>query len=256
MSGVSRAGSAVARAVPVSALTASDWDEVWAFAARYTDATREGFERSVRGKKVFVFLRDRRSKALAGIGAVDVFDLEVEGRDVVVIFPGNTLVDERYRGQNLIQAEGFRQHLRARLRHPLRPVFLLYDTFSYKSYLMLSRNFGAYWPRPDAPTPPFETALMEAVARRRYGDGWDPARGVAPGDGRRLKDWVAPAHEALAEPAVAFFVARNPGYDRGDLLLVAAPLDLRNWLSVGAGFLRRSLGRKPRRAASSSEKGS
>lgn len=237
---------AVARTVPITALTSSEWDEVWAFASRYTESSREAFERSVRGKKLFVFLRDRSTRALAGIGAVDVLTITIDDREVVVIFPGNTLVDERYRGQNLIQAEGFRQYLKARLRHPLRPVFLVYDTFSYKSYLMLSRNFREYWPRPDQTTPPFEDGLIQEVARRRYGENWDGARGVARGDGRRLKDWVAPAAEALSEPAVRFFVEKNPGYDRGDVLLVMAPLTVRNWISVASGFLRRRRRSTPR----------
>ncbi|HUF91889.1 MAG TPA: hypothetical protein VMR23_05890 [Candidatus Limnocylindria bacterium] len=70
-----------------------------------------------------------------------------------MIYPGNTMFEPDVRGGNLVQRIGLRCFLRVRARHPWRPVFLFYDTDSYKSYLMLPRNFAEFWPRRDRPLP-------------------------------------------------------------------------------------------------------
>ncbi len=233
--------------VPVPALTARQKDEVWDLAARYTDTTREVFERSLAQKKECVLIRERRSGALVGTGSVDVSDVDREGRRVKVIYSGNLIFSEAVRGQALVERIGFGYFARARLRAPLTPIWLFYDTFSVKSYLMLPRNFATFWPRFDRSTPPWEAALLDDLARRRYGEAWDPARGIVRSAGdRTLKPWVAPVTEALREdPHARFFEEKNPGYRSGDMLAVMTPLDARNWASV-ARSVARGLGRRRR----------
>ncbi|HEX5126843.1 MAG TPA: hypothetical protein VFW00_08885, partial [Rhodocyclaceae bacterium] len=98
-------------------------------------------------------------RALVGMASVDVFPMEFEGRKLAVIYTSHVLLHEAYRGHNLIQRVGFRSFLETRLRYPLRPIYWFFDTFSYKSYLLLPRNFRDYWPRFDRPTPAWEQAL-------------------------------------------------------------------------------------------------
>ncbi len=235
----------------VAELDAATWDEIWTLAARFTDTSREIYEQSVREKRDCVLLRDR-SGALVGLGTVDLFELSHEGRVVTVLFPGNTVFGEGVRGQSLVERIGFLYFLGERLKHPTRPIYLCYDTFSYRSYRMLCRNFAEFWPRRGAALPRWEAGLFDAIGRRRYGAAWDPATGVIRGDGsRRLKEWVAPVTpELLEDPDIRHFAALNPGYASGDVLFVMCPLSARNWLHAFGSVARQVTGKRRSRVAS------
>lgn len=229
--------------LPVAALSRAHWDEAWAFAERFTDTRRETFEASMREKTEAFFLRDAQSRRLVGMGSVDVYTVEHAGERRIVIYAGNTMFEPEVRGASLVRRIGLRCFLRARLRHPLRPVYLFFDTYSYKSYLMLPRNFDEFWPRRDRPMPADIAAFVDELGRRRYGERWDAERRLCRPAGRKLKSWVATASERdLADPDIRFYVASNPGYTEGDMLAVLVPLHLRNWLEVLRNALRRLRG--------------
>lgn len=218
----------VLRRDSIADLSPRDWDRVWSFASRYTDTTREQLERSIRSKQHLASAL--AGDELVGMATIDVAAIPFEGATVVRIYTANTLVAESHRGRNLIQRWALAALVRARARYPLAPIFWFFDTFSYRSYLLLSRNFAEYWPRRDVPTPPRVLRLIDAIATPLYGDTWNRERGVVLGHrGKRLKTFVAPIDAATrANPDVRYFEQRNPGHVDGDMLVCMAPLNLAN----------------------------
>lgn len=225
---------------PTAALTAQDWDDIWALTCRFYETERAYVELNLRRHaEVALFWR---GGALVGMAAVDVYSLRFEERPRRVIFTSQALLDESVRGHNLLQWLGLRVFLRERLRHPLQRIDWFFDTFSYKSYYLLPRNFAEYWPRHDRATPADIATLMDHLALRRYGRDWQADSGVVRGSGhKRLRSEVAPLSEAaLRDPHIHFFASRNPGHAQGDLLVCLCPLHLANWLSLARHALRRA----------------
>jgi hypothetical protein len=212
-------------------------DELLAFSARFVDADRNYLARQFARHAYLVAFRS--GGRLVGTVSVDIYPFEHEGRALTVIFTSSTILDDSVRGGKLIQRAGVASYLRGLARAPLRPVYWLFDTFSYKSYLLLARNFVEYWPRGDAATPPATTRLIARLAEDRYGAAWQPERGiVARSPHKRLKEWVAPIPDQLrGDPDVAFFAQRNPGHREGDMLVCLAPLSLANWGRIVARAL-------------------
>ena len=101
----------------------------------------------------------------------------------------------------------------ARLARPRPPVYWLFDTFSYKSYLLLPRNLRQFWPRRDQPTPAGVGGLMALLAQQRYGANWRPETGVVSHSGhKRLLPTAAPSGRGGAfRPRCQFF---RPGQPR------------------------------------------
>ena len=145
------------------------------------------------------------------------------------------LIREHWRGRNLVQKLGSRTFLAARLRYPLRPIYWFFDTCSYKSYLLLPRNFRTFWPRYERRPREPQAALIDQLATQAYGPAWRPARGVVVRSGqKRLRANRRATDPRFGQPnrTLAFFARANPGHADGDMLVCLCPLTASNWLSL------------------------
>ena len=228
----------------IAELDRHDWAEVHDFGSRYFDGA---FIASMRTKRDLVELRGGDGRLL-GIAAVDMFDVTHADRTVTVIYAGNTAFVDETRGQGYVHRIGFRYFLRAKRSRPWRPVYVAFTSFSWRSYLTLTRNFRHFWPRRDVPMPTWEAGLAEQLCVRLLGEQYDPVAGVARNIDRRLRPDIAEIPQRLAtDPDVHYFATRNAGYASGDLLLCLAPLSMVNWSSAARRMVRRRRRRVPTR---------
>jgi hypothetical protein len=223
----------------VSSLTVSELDDIWAVTSRYIDTDRSLFEARIRTLPE-VGLWQVRDGSLIGLVNFDVYPVTWEGRVVTIIFTSSVVIDERFRGRHLVLQTGLRILLRAKLRHPLRRAYWLFDTFSYKSYLLLPRNLRIFWPRRDQPTPADTARFLSHLAQQRYGANWRPETGVVSHSGdKRLLPTAAPLDAAaLSDPDVRFFDLANPRHRDGDRLVCLAPLSVANLTGAIGRMLR------------------
>lgn len=220
-------------------LSQAHWDEIWTLTEEFFDVEREYAEAELRRRqKIAMF---RMNDSLLGMAAIDVYPTEFRGRRLIAISTAHVLIREAWRGRNLIQKLGARTFLATRLRYPFRPIYWFFDTFSYKSYLLLPRNFRRFWPRHDQPTPEPCAALIDQLATQMYGPAWRPARGVVVRSGqKRMRSSAAPLVLGPgSEPEMEFFARANPGHAEGDMLVCLCPLTLSNWVSVAQKALQR-----------------
>jgi hypothetical protein len=213
-------------------LTPAQWDEIWILTQEFFDVERAFAEAELRSRqRVALF---RMNGALLGMAAIDVFTERFRGRSQDVIHTSHVLLRENWRGRNLLQKLGWRTFLARRARHPFRPIYWFFDTFSYKSYLLLPRNFREFWPRHDQPTPEARAALIDQLAARIYGPAWRPARGVVVRSGqKRLRETAAPLILTReSDPHLEYFSRSNPGHAEGDMLICLCPLTASNWIHL------------------------
>lgn len=241
-----KSGKLTARELPVAQLSDATREAMWrVFARYYAGIHRDTFERDLAAKQNVITLLDSGDGSLQGFSTVEVYDQQIDGRRVVAIFSGDTIVEKEYWGQKALQTAFFVFILKTKLANPTTPLYWFLISKGYKTYLLLSRNFVEYWPRHDAATPAWQTKLVDALARNKFGDAWDADAGVLRMDGRdgRLKQGVAPVDQsALAHPDIRFFVTKNPNYVAGDELVCVGLVDLKFALAYAAKQLRRALG--------------
>lgn len=228
---------------PAAALGEEDWQELWELSRRFFDAERWYAESELFRRELIATFRVKDQ--LVGMACIDILPVTFRGRSIAVILTTHVLLRKEWRGRNLLQRLGWRTWLRTKLRYPFRPIYWFFDTYGYKSYLLLPRNFVTYWPRRDAPTPESEHALIDQLAKQNYGGRWRPDLGLVLRSGRkRLLETTAPLTQAeLADADIRFFAEANPGHAEGDMLVCLCPLTLQNWISVG----RKALERRRRR---------
>jgi hypothetical protein len=224
---------------PTGSLTPAQWNDIWILTQEFFDVERDYVEAELRKRQRIALFH--MNDALLGMACIDVFPEVFRGRRITVIATAHVLLRENWRGRNLLQKLGWRTFLAARLRHPLQPIYWFFDTFSYKSYLLLPRNFRQFWPRYDQPTPEPQAALMDVLATRVHGPAWRPARGIAVRSGqKRMRETAAPLILARdSDPHLDFFARANPGHAEGDMLVCLCPLNLANWFQLARKALQR-----------------
>jgi hypothetical protein len=222
-----------------AALSASQWNDVWELTCEFYDVERGYAEAELRRRQsIALFVMN---DALLGMASIDVYSARFRGRGLMIINTSHVLLRENWRGRNLLQKLGFRTFVKTRLRHPFRPIYWFFDSFSYKSYLLLPRNFRRFWPRYDEPMPEERAALMNQLASEMYGPAWRPAHGVAVRSGqKRMRPTTAPLVVGEdSDPNLQFFARANPGHAEGDMLICLCPLTLENWVALTRKALHR-----------------
>jgi hypothetical protein len=224
---------------PVESLTPAQWDDIWILTQEFYEVDRAYAEAELRRRQRIALFR--MNDALLGMAAIDIVPTNFRGRRVIAIITSHVLLRENWRGRNLLQKLGWRTFLATRLRNPFKPIYWFFDTSSYKSYLLLPRNFRHFWPRYDRPTPAPQAALMDELARAVYGPAWRAALGIVVRSGqKRLRETTAPLILARdCDPHLEYFARANPGHAEGDMLICLCPLTAGNWFTLARMALRR-----------------
>jgi len=236
--------------LPVAAVTGAVWDEVWQLTCRFYATERAWAEAKLKAGDQLALFRSGEDGALVGMAAIQADAVDFRGQRLLLLFTSHAIVDERYRGQNLMQRAGLRTYLRSCWRHPLRRKIWAFDTFSYRSYLLLPRNLHEFWPRRDQATPEWQAALMQHYGARKYGEDWQEGVVRRSPHKRLLPQTAMLGPELLRNPDVAFFARINPGHADGDMLLCICPLSFANWWGIVSHAIRRGWRRPVRRKGS------
>ncbi|MEB3221013.1 MAG: hypothetical protein VKS61_02950 [Candidatus Sericytochromatia bacterium] len=212
--------------------------------AHFEGVSPEAFQHDLEQKRWVIVLRDAAGE-LQGFTTIGLDAVEVEGRRIEAVFSGDTIVHRDHWGTTeLAQAWG-RFVLSLARADGEAPLYWFLISKGHRTYRFLPLYFQAYWPRHDADTPPFEADVMAQLAGARYPGCFDPEAGVLRFGGTkdRLRDELAeiPAGR-LRDPAVRFFLERNPGYVHGDELVCLARLAPDNLTPAAWRVLRQAPG--------------
>ena len=191
----------------------------------YDGVSSAQFLADLHAKQWVILLSD--AGTLCGFSTQMLFDHEVAGRSVKVLFSGDTIIRKDRWGSLALPLAWGQLVLSLRATFPDRDLYWLLTSKGYKTYRFLPVGFREFYPTHTTPTPPFEKELLDSVARLRFGDAFDPDAGVlrAEAGSQRLRPGVADvdAHR-LRDPHVSYFHTRNPGHARGDELVCLARL--------------------------------
>lgn len=226
-----RPGRLRASTVPVAAVSVTERERMWELFSRiYEHVDHERFLADLEDKDHVFILRD--GAHLAGFSTVQVQPVQVQGRSIVSIYSGDTVIEPAYHGQSALQWAFFRYIAATKLRHPHRLVVWFLISKGYKTYLLLTRNFPDHWPRRDQPLPAWAQELIDTLASQRFGEAYDPATLVLRMHGEHgwLRPEVAPTL-GQGDPDIRFFEQANPGHAQGDELCCIGLVNARLVLS-------------------------
>ena len=191
-----------------------------ALLARHFDGVdRATFDADLAEKTAAILLDDDEG-VLRGFSTLHVYPFaDADGRRLTVVYSGDTIVDRPWWGSPALARSWI--HGVRRLTAGASDVYWLLLTSGFRTYRFLPVFYRTFHPRAGGAAAPATQPLLDAIARARFGARYDAAAGVV-----RLARPQVLAGDLLEVPAgrardphVEFFLARNPGYVRGDELV-------------------------------------
>lgn len=220
---------------------------LWDFAQRFMRSSRGQFEREL-AECDLVYLHYDERRTLHGILSFRIQRDDVERSRRTVLHGYWAILDPSMRRRGVPQRCLIDAFLRCKLRAPLRPVWFIFTSGTFKSYLMCARTTAIFWPNRRAPMPDEVIRLRNRVMQATEGPAYEASRGVLAGlDSVEFLE-AQPSNDSHAndDPDVAAWLAWNPGFRRGDQLVVVVPLTPVNFVASVCKMLvrhwRRSVG--------------
>jgi hypothetical protein len=223
----------VAKLVDVPEVTPSQRAEMFALMDdHYANVHPHVFEADLAEKRWVIMVCDRATERLRGFSTQTWLEAEVGGRPIKALFSGDTIIHRECWGDPALFRVWGRLALALIDAHPSEDLYWFLISQGYKTYRFLPLFFREFYPRYDTPTPDPLRATIDALARGRAREEYDPANGVirATPLQYRLRAGLADVTaERLRDRHVCFFLARNSGHANGDELCCLAPLTRANF---------------------------
>ena len=207
--------------------------------AHFLGVDRATFERDLEDKSCAILLEDDTGH-LRGFSTMVAYDVDVSGKVVSVVYSGDTIVERTWWGSPAL-ARTWVRAVRQLAPETSREVYWLLLTSGFRTYRFLPVFFRNFYPRHDAESPE-DRMLLDELARERFGSQYNTALGIV-----RLSrpqvlapDLITLPEGRLPDPHIAFFLARNPGFVRGDELACLARIDEANLTAAGRRMTRPS----------------
>ena len=193
----------------------------------YENVDRNEFEHDLNEKNWVILLRLVDTGEIVGFSTQMLYPHDGPDGRVLIVFSGDTVIDrEHWGGLELPMALG-RVMLAIEARYPNEQCYWLLICKGYKTYRYLPVYFNEFHPSYESGIPDDVLALMRSLASSRFGDAYDPGKGIVSfgGSHQFVKAGIADiTDELLKDPNVRFFSEANPGYERGDELVCLARL--------------------------------
>ena len=191
--------------------------------AYYHNVSRDQFLKDLEEKDLVILLWE--NDCIRGFSTQMLFDHEVEGHWIRVIFSGDTIIEKNCWGSLALPVAWGRMMLSILSGYPDREVYWLLTSKGYKTYRFLPVFFREFYPSCMKETPAFEKVLLCSLGRRKFGDRFDLESWIirASEGAQYLRSGVADITEARRKDKhVAFFEKANPGHTGGDELVCIA----------------------------------
>lgn len=236
-----RSGRAEGRIRAVDDLSLGERDQMYSLmTGHFSAVTKARFEADLSEKSWVCTITDFDSRRMTGFSTLMRFEVPVNGETVAVLYSGDTIVARASRWQQpLYRAMGRHMLSLAESSPQMRTLWLLLSS-GYKTYRFLPVFWREFFPRYDAPTPPGTRKLIDAVARIKFKNEYDPEAGIVRfAEPAPLRPGIAEVdHNRGKDPHVAFFLQANPGHAAGDELVCLTEVTRSNLTPAGHRIFR------------------
>ncbi len=193
----------------------------------YYGGTREALFNADLDEKDYVVLLLDDGGQLRGFSTLTIMPFKIDGEPRRAVFSGDTIIHREFWGEQALPLAWCRLAGRIKSEAPELPLYWFLIVKGHRTYRYLRLFAKRYYPNWRYPTPAAVQALMDRLARLRFGPAYRPESGIvrfSRSRGHLRGDWAnIPAHQRT-RPEVSYFLERNPDYATGDELVCLTEL--------------------------------
>lgn len=201
--------------------------------AYYDHVRKEVFYKDL-SQKDWVILLNNTEEGVVGFSTVQLISLEVNKKEHLYVFSGDTIIKEEARNPHGLTAAFI--HLMYALinKHAEKPLYWFLISKGYRTYRFLPLYFKEYYPAFNHSTPKENALIIDTIAKHKFGELYNPVNNVITYPFE--KDKLKPDHATISEvrqsknPHIRFFAERNPTFYKGDDLASIALISHSNFL--------------------------
>jgi len=218
--------------VSIDRLTKPDKKRMYSLMDAHFDGMEwHRFKKDLSEKDTALLMRNPDNNQIEGFSTAMIIDVVLDGTEIRTVFSGDTIINQKYWGEKTLGILWLQYVFDVRKKSEGKRVFWFLISMGYKTYRLMRLFFKNYWPRYNASTPDFEKKLINHLGQLKFSANFDPTRGVISFQGTRekLRCGVAEVDSSkLSDKDIAFFVNRNPGWNKGDELVCVAEISKEN----------------------------
>ena len=228
-----------------ASLTGAQREEIFSLFARCYDFVEESaFRQDLDNKTSIILLNDEAGK-IAGFSTQQVYDWQLSGVPIRVLYSGDTVIDPASWGSQELAKAWCRVAARAMQGPPAARTFWFLISKGCRTYLYLPLFFRHFIPGAgEAGAPPEWKGLLDELAYDKFGGAYDPRTGLIRfpfSRGQLTAELATIPASRRDDPNVAFFLKRNPDYAHGVELACLAEVSLENTHGVGRRWMEQAL---------------
>jgi hypothetical protein len=204
------------------------------FCTQFDGVTFDIFNEDLEQKNWVLLLHEDDGR-LSGFSSMHLYDANVDGRELTIVYSGDTVVDSETWGDSALSYYWMGSIDYLRRLHGKDELYWFLLVSGYRTYRFLPVYSDYFFPRYDQDTPDKVQSVMDNVASEKFGDNYDPETGIVkltvPSV---LKDGYRGIPERrLSDPHIAYFAERTPGHEKGDELVCFAVLTEEKLTRIG-----------------------
>lgn len=197
----------------------SDQIEMYDVFKKYYDNTDYQTFINDLNKKTGVHISRRKdTNAIVGFSTVLKMVMRVNGKKIIGIFSGDTILEKEFWGTNPFMNKFFVYFIKQAIIHPFTPLYWFLISKGYKTYLLLANNWLDHYPCFNKEQPEL-AEITKNYCSYLYKDYYDPEKELLDfgEDYQHLKAGVAEINEDMCRknPRISFFVEKNTGWAKG-----------------------------------------
>ncbi|NJM84547.1 MAG: hypothetical protein HC844_20805 [Tabrizicola sp.] len=197
------------------------------YAAYYAPTSLAMFARDLASKAYAIIVRTPDGR-VCGFSTVARLRISAEGREVEVLFSGDTVVERPHWGEQTLPFRWIEEAGRIKSERPDVPLYWLLITKGHRTFRYLPGFAKTYCPGPHQNL----RALRDAIAGQVFGGRFDARTGILrpdPDCPTALRPEFAGLDAArIDNPHVRAFLSQNPGHAGGDELVCLCALSAEN----------------------------
>lgn len=204
---------------------------MWQLYKKYYSYSRDYFMDRIHSNNYFSFYT--QGGKVVGFTGLRINRTEINDRQCLLIYFGQTIIDENYRGKALIPRTGTKLMLRYWKDLIKGNLFVWADALSYKAYLVFAKTLKEYYPGYEKPTPDRISQLINFVGYEYYETTFDASSGTVRKDTVFVSDpSIRIDRDREQDLDVLFYAGANPDYIKGHGLITMAPMHSKNYMTM------------------------